>query len=212
MPFAIAWPTRTAKWLAGSTFLRAAQTAKACHAIAGIWICRTTSSLLVNWRVIARMLSHPRKLRALPSVPVTHSPSVKPRSLQTRSTGSRGYCRRKMSLPVPSRTKSMEILSPASGLAVLFRLLIVMKKACPPKVQPLLSHSTNWSGYLRTGLLSRFDFASRFVTPRLRIAARCLQSEQAEIARNQSRQVIDVLLRQKWPLRRGDTPTVAPPA
>jgi hypothetical protein len=109
MPFTIDRPTRTAKWLAGSTFLRAAQTSKACHAIAGIWICRTTSSLLVNWRMLALMLSHPRKLNALPSVPVTHSHSVKPRSLQTRSTSSREYCRRKMSLPVPSPTKSMEL-------------------------------------------------------------------------------------------------------
>jgi hypothetical protein len=41
MPFAIERPTRPAKWLAGSTFLRAAQTAKASHAIAGISICRT---------------------------------------------------------------------------------------------------------------------------------------------------------------------------
>jgi hypothetical protein len=107
MPFAIERPTRPAKWLAGSTFLRAAQTAKASHAIAGISICRTTSSVLVNWRVPALGLSHPRKLRALASVPVTHSHSVKSRSLQTRSTSSREYCRPKMSLPVPSRTKSI---------------------------------------------------------------------------------------------------------
>ena len=105
MPFAIDRPTRTAKWLAGSTFLRSAQTSKAYHAVAGIWICKTASSLLVNWRVLALMLSHPRKLRALPSVPVTHSRSVKPRSLQTRSTSSREYCRRKMRLPVPFRNE-----------------------------------------------------------------------------------------------------------
>ena len=109
MPFAIDRPTRTAKWLAGSTFLRAAQTSKACHAIAGIWICRTISSVLVNWRVLALMLPNPRNLRALPSVPVTHSHSVKSRSLQTRSTSSREYCRRKMSLPDPSRTKSRNV-------------------------------------------------------------------------------------------------------
>ena len=53
-------PTRTAKWLTGSTFLRAAQTSKAHHAIAGIWICMTTSSVLVNWMVLALGLSHPR--------------------------------------------------------------------------------------------------------------------------------------------------------
>ena len=52
-----------------------------------------------------------QKAQSLPSVPVTHSRSVKSRSLQTRSTSSREYCQRKMSLPVPSRTKSMEILS-----------------------------------------------------------------------------------------------------
>ena len=74
MPFAIDRPTRTAKWLAGSTFLRAAQTSKAHHAIAGISICRTTSSVLVNWRVLALMLSHPRKLRALGQRPLNPFP------------------------------------------------------------------------------------------------------------------------------------------
>ena len=73
MPFVIDLRTRTAKWLAESTFLRAAQTFEGvpCH---NGNLDLQDQSVLVNWRVLALMLSHPRKLRSFAQRPRNQFP------------------------------------------------------------------------------------------------------------------------------------------
>ena len=64
-----------------------------------------------------------------------------------------------------------------------FHLLWIQKKPAPRRCNPL-PHSTTWNGYRRTGLFSLYHIRARFVTPRLRIAARWLHSERGEERRN----------------------------
>ena len=57
------------------------------------------------------------------------------------------------------------LFSTARGLVFVFRAVLFIcfgyKKSLPPKVQPLLPHSTIWNGYRRTGLFSRCHYIAR---------------------------------------------------
>ena len=84
-----------------------------------------------------------------------------------------------------------------SFFARFFSFALDTKKACPPKVQPLLPRSTTWNGYRRTGLFSLYHIRARFVTPGLRIAARWLHSERGEDAHRRERKAREINARRQ---------------